>query len=274
MSRAMSLPRTTVKGRLQRPVAADAGSSLEWPLAPETVRLEPGQVHLWAAALNQFLDQSPKLAALLSPAELAGAEKFRFVEDRERFVIRRGLLRLLLSRYLQQLPAAIEFQHAAYGKPEVRSAGANAPLFFNTSHSADIAVCAITSACPIGVDIERTREIPDIQKIARRYFRPRETETLMALPADSRLHAFYACWTRKEAFLKTTGEGIAQGLAKVEVTLAPQDQPAVVSLSGDRRAHQQWQLQPFSPAPGYLGCVAYRHAVLALSQWRVNSPSS
>src|SRR3990172_6902014 len=84
-----------------------------------------GEVQLWAEALNQFLDQSPKLAALLSPAELAGAEKFRFVEDRERFVIRRGLLRLLLSRYLQQLPAAIEFQHAAYGKPEVRSAGAN-----------------------------------------------------------------------------------------------------------------------------------------------------
>src|SRR3989304_1640226 len=134
MTRPMSLPRTTVQGRLQRPVAADAGSALEWPLAPETVRLEPGQVHLWAAALNQFLDQSPKLAALLSPAELAGAEKFRFVEDRDRFVIRRGLLRLLLSRYLQQLPPAMELHHPPAAKPDPRPAGANPPLFFNTSH--------------------------------------------------------------------------------------------------------------------------------------------
>lgn len=91
----------------------------------------------------------------------------------------------------------------------------------------------------------------------------------MALPPDSRLQAFYACWTRKEAFLKATGEGIAESLARVEVTLAPEDKPGVVSVSGDRRAHEQWQLQPFSPAPGYLGCIAYRNAALALCQWRV-----
>ena len=270
----MTPPKSLSKRRLRRPTPDDSAPVLEWPLAPEPIRLQPGQVHLWAAAMNEFVDQAPKLGLLLSPAEQVTAHKFKFARDRNRYLIRRGLLRLLLSRYLQQLPAAIEFQHGAYGKPEIKNHASGAPLFFNTSHSADIAVCAITSAGPVGVDIERTRTIPDIQKIARRYFRPRETETLMALPAESRLQAFYACWTRKEAFLKATGEGIAESLAKVEVTLAPRDPPAVVSLTGNPRAHEQWRLQPFSPAPGYLGCIAYKHAQLALSHWRVNPESS
>jgi 4'-phosphopantetheinyl transferase len=268
----MTRPRSLPQRRTHRPAPEDAAPALQWPLAPQPIRLQPGQVHLWAAATNDFTSQVRQLGLLLSPAEQAAAGKFRYVRDRNRYLVRRGLLRLLLGRYLPLPPSAIEFQLGPYGKPELR-AGAAAPLFFNASHSADIAVCAITSACPIGVDIERTRKIPDILKIARRYFRPRETETLLALPADARLQAFYACWTRKEAFLKATGEGIAESLPKIEVTLAPQDPPAVVSLFGKPRASEQWQLQPFSPAPGYVGCVAYHHAPLALSQWRVNVKS-
>src|ERR1019366_3209361 len=155
----LSLPNITSKGQVHRPAPEDASPVLQWPLAPETIRLKTRQFHLWAAALNEFVDQAPKLGVLLSPAEQARAEKFRFVEDRDRYVIRRGLLRLILSRYLEQLPSAIEFQHGAYGKPEVRRDGAGTSLFFNTSHSAEIAVCAVTSACPNGVDVERTQEI-------------------------------------------------------------------------------------------------------------------
>ena len=265
----MSLPRTPSNDQVYRPAAEDSNPMLQWPPAPEAIRLEPRQLHMWAAAVNEFVDQAPKFRALLSPDERTRAEKFRYAGDRNRYVIRRGLLRLILSRYLERLPSAIEFQHGAYGKPEVRGDGVGMPLFFNTSHSAEIAVCAITSACPIGVDVERTRQIPEIEGIARRFFLPRETRTLITLPADSRLQAFYACWTRKEAFLKATGEGITESLARVEVTLAPEEEPGVVSVSEDPRAHEEWQLQPFSPAPGYLGCVAYRNAPLALSQWRV-----
>jgi 4'-phosphopantetheinyl transferase len=210
---------------------------------------------------------------LLSLDERARADKLRFVEDRNRYVIRHGLLRLILSRYLKQLPSAIEFQLGRYDKPEVLRGGAGTHVFFNIAHSCEIAVYAITSACPIGVDVERTREIPNIEAIAHRFFSPHEARTLMALPAGSRLQAFYSCWTRKEAFLKATGEGIAEGLAKVEVTLAPGDEPGVASVSGDPQAHERWQFLPFSPAPYYIGCIAFRHTALALSQWRIADPA-
>lgn len=265
----MNLPNEALRGQIDRPWVEDVNPVLQWPLAPETIRLEPRHVHVWAASHNEFVDQAPALGALLSPAEQVGAESFKFDEDRNRYVIRRGLARLILSRYLEQLPAEIEFQYGAFGKPEVRLAGAGAPLYFNTSHSGEIAICAITSACPIGVDVERTREIPDTEETVRRFFQPREVETFMALPTGSRLQAFYACWTRKEAVLKATGEGIAESRAMVEVTMAPEDKPAVVFVPGDRQAHKEWQLHQFSPASGYVGCVAYRNAALTLDRWRI-----
>jgi 4'-phosphopantetheinyl transferase len=256
-------------GRLSRPAPEDTRLAPIWHPAPEEIRLESGQLHLWAAALNEFVDGAAKLGDLLSSAEQSRAQKFKFAEDRARYVIRRGLLRLILSRYLAQLPSAIEFQQGPHGKPELRSEIAGTPMFFNTSHSAQVAVFAITSSCPVGVDVERILEIPEIEAIARRFFPTRETQVLMTLPPDSRLKAFYACWTRKEAFLKATGKGIAESLATVEVTLAPEDQPEVLSVAGDPRAREEWQLQPFSPATGYVGCAAYRNALLKLHQWGV-----
>jgi 4'-phosphopantetheinyl transferase len=261
--------RATSEDEPQGTAAPEGAPIINWPVAPDTIRLEPGQVHLWAAALNESVDQLSNLEALLSPAEQLRARAFKFLKDRSRFVIRRGLLRMTLGRYLERSPAAIEFRHGAHGKPEIQREEADNPLFFNTSHSGDIAVCAITSTCPIGVDVEHTVELSGIHSIARHFFLPREAQTLLALPADAQLPAFYACWTRKEAFLKATGEGIAESLAKVEVTLAPEDQPGVVSVAGDQRAREEWQLHPFVPAAGYLGCIAYRSAALGMQQWRV-----
>jgi 4'-phosphopantetheinyl transferase len=132
---------------------------------------------------------------------------------------------------------------------------------------------AVTMTCPIGVDIERMGDIPEIEQIARQFFIPNETRKLMALPEDSRIQAFYACWTRKEAFLKATGEGIAESLAKVEVSLAPDEEPRVVALSGHLASNEPWHLHSFSPSRGYLGCVAYKNTPLTLSLWSVAKSS-
>jgi len=265
----VSVPYTIPRGPAGRTHADGVSLAEGWSLPVEPMRLDPRHVHLWAAVLEEFVDEVSKFRDLLSSVEQTAAQKFRFDKDRNRYVIRHGVLRLIMSRYLRQPPSEIEFHLGAYGKPELRGNGAGTPLFFNTSHSADVAVFAIASACPIGVDVESTREIPEIEVIARRFFLSGETRTLMDLPAESRVQAFYACWTRKEALLKATGKGITEDLEKVEVTLAPQDEPRVVSISGEPGAHEQWRLQPFSPALGYVGCLAYRNSVLALNSWRV-----
>ncbi len=262
-------PKESFSGQIHRLASLDDAAVLQWPIAPEKVSLEPGEIHLWAAAMSEFADQAQNLSALLSLAELARAQKFRFIEDRDRYVIRHGLARQILSRYLEQVPSVIKFRTGVHGKPELSKSTADHPLFFNTSHSADITIVAITPDGPIGVDIERVQGIPDMENIARRFFLPSETGTLMALPKNSRVQAFYNCWTRKEAFLKATGEGIGENLEKLEVTLAPGDEPEVLSFRGDFQESMQWHLNPFSPAPGYVGCVVYKSTALALSHWSV-----
>jgi len=94
-------------------------------------------------------------------------------------------------------------------------------------------------------------------------------QTLAALPADSRLEGFFAGWTRKEALLKATGEGIGNSLRKIEVTLAPWEEAKVLQIDGDTQDQMRWQLRSISPAPGYLASVAFRHSDLELRQWSV-----
>src|ERR1700716_3691465 len=130
----MNLPNAASRGQTRRHRAEDPSLVLHWPLAPDAVRLEPREIHLWAAAMNEFVDEERKRPVLLACAEQATGQKFRFVEDRNRYVIRRGLLRLILSRYLGQRASAIEFQHGPNGKPELRRDGGDTPIFFNTSH--------------------------------------------------------------------------------------------------------------------------------------------
>ncbi len=238
-----------------------------WPASPEVVRLEPGYAHLWCAPWQSFSRALPRLLALLSADEAARAKRFKFPKDHDSYVIRHGILRVLLGRYLDRQPSEIEFSLGEFGKPGIPAGVSKIPVCFNVSHSGGLALYGFTPDCDIGVDVEAIRPVAQMEKIASRFFSPSETRMLMSVPVTSRLESFFACWTRKEAFLKATGEGIAQNLGNVEVTLVPGDGARISHLHGQPQT--QWQLHSFAPAPGYLGCVALPHGHLQLRQWAV-----
>lgn len=245
---------------------------LSWPAPREAVRLERNEIHVWWAVLSEFASELQLLGALLSSAERERAERFRFAKDRNHFVTRRGVLRGILSRYLEQPPSEIDFRRGQFGKPEVNGDFVHGNLQFSVSHSGDLALYAVTRACPIGVDVEHIRPLPQFDEIASRFFSANEREMLIALRPEQRSEGFFACWTRKEAFLKATGEGIGKDLAEVEVTLAPWDEPAFLSIKCESPARAEWQLRSFSPAPGYLAALAFAHCDLVLSRGKVCLP--
>jgi 4'-phosphopantetheinyl transferase len=247
--------------------AAPSRPSLSWAFPPAVIRLEAGQTHVWCAAMSAFEQQLDRLSNLLSGMEKKRAARFRFGKDRNRYIIRHGILRLLLSRYLDCAPGDVEFRYGPKGKPEIRDGSAG--FHFNDSHSENLALYALTRVCPIGADVELVRPIPGFEKIAARYFSRREAGIMRALPLEKRMEAFYACWTRKEAFLKATGEGIGYQLADVEVTLAPGDEAEVLRVPGESQAAAGWKLQAFSPAPGYLGAIALQGAIDSVCYWAV-----
>ncbi|HXT39247.1 MAG TPA: 4'-phosphopantetheinyl transferase superfamily protein, partial [Candidatus Angelobacter sp.] len=142
-------------------------------------------------------------------------------------------------------------------------------IHFNLSHSDGLALFAFARSHALGVDVERVRPIPEMDQVTARFFSARENAMLNALPAEQRIEAFFNCWTRKEAYLKATGEGIADALPRIEVTLAPGEPVQLLNVGGDLQAASHWSLRPLLPATGFVGAVAARARGLKPVCWRL-----
>jgi len=208
-------------------------------------RPAPGEVHVWIAQLDQPASLVVRCERLLSSNELQRADRFRFPHLRNRFVLGRAALRILLARYIGLNRERIDFAYAEHGKPSVASGG----LEFNASHSDSLFACAITSENEVGLDIEQIRQISDVDSLANRVMSPTELTQWTGLAEADRFTKFFACWTRKEAFLKATGEGISSELRDLTVGF---DDTAVIDVSRQDPVH----IGSFQPIPGYAGAVA------------------
>ena len=131
-----------------------------------------------------------------------------------------------------------------------------AQIHFNLAHSGDLALLAITRVGPVGIDVERIREVKDAADLVARFFCARENELFQRLPAIEKPGAFFNLWTRKEALLKATGEGIGKALSEVEVSFLPGEPASLVSIAGDTDRAARWSLHELTPAAGYVGAVA------------------
>jgi 4'-phosphopantetheinyl transferase len=229
--------------------------------------LSPGEIDIWRVALEVHDLRYRELELWLSQEERRRASRFVFDRDRSRFVACRGRLRAILARYLKGEPHRIEFRYGPQGKPSLNPA-ADPSFFFNLSHSQNLALIAVRRSGEVGVDVESLRPIEEAEAIARRYFTSREHAALAALPPEERIAAFFRCWTRKEAMLKATGEGIGVSLDAVEVTLGPQEPPRVVSIRGSGDSAETWRLYHVAPRDGFIGAVAAQGDAERIAGWQ------
>ena len=239
-----------------------------WPSPPTHPDLADDEIHVWCAGLDKLVSDLPAFAEPLSESERKRADRFQFDRDRKRFIVRHGLLRMILGRYLNLEPARLSFTCESRGKPALAGTLDGRTLHFNLSHSDGLALFAVARRFALGVDVERIRPIPEIDQIAGKFFSARESAVLKALPAEQKLEAFFNCWTRKEAYLKATGEGIADALAQIEVSLVPGPTAQLLNIAGDAREASSWSLHPLAPAPGFTGAVAVKARDLKLACWR------
>jgi 4'-phosphopantetheinyl transferase len=225
-------------------------------LSPSTdLTLLPHRVHIWRAALDQPAEVIQYLATFLADDERARAGRFHFERDRRRFTVGRGVLRLILSRYLKISPVEMQFGYGAQGKPFLAGQPDNG-LQFNLSHSHELAVYAFTCRREIGIDLEYLRPLPDLEAIAGRFFAPQEIETLLKLPASRQVEGFFNCWTRKEAYIKAIGQGLTMPLDQFNVSLAPGQPAAMLNNYQNPGEVSRWSLTAFTPAPNYAAAVA------------------
>jgi 4'-phosphopantetheinyl transferase len=222
--------------------------------APATLRPEADRVDVWRIGLDGPDAVHDRLRATLRRDELARAERFAFPELRSRFVVARGALREILGRYTGLAPERLRFRYGPHGKPFLAEPAA-AP-FFNLAHSGDAAVCAVTGAGDVGVDLERHRPLEDLAGLAGRCFSHRERADLARVPAEERETAFFACWTRKEAYVKALGAGLSAPLDDFDVAFARDRPPGLLAIAGDRAAARGWTLLDLPVGGELAGAVA------------------
>ena len=238
-----------------------------WKSLPTNLPLNKDEVHVWSvnvAALTATIDLANKH---LTDAERERANRYYFDQDRNRFIVGRGSLRVILGHYLDLPPMAIEFSRGAQGKPYLDPLLMRGGLSFNLSHSGELVLIAVGRDREVGVDVEKVRPEIDLERIARRFFSPNEVEGLFALDDTLRPAAFYRCWTRKEAYIKARGGGLAIPLDQFDVTLDPEAPAALLVTREDPQEASRWSLYNVDLCEGYQAALAAEGAPEKICYW-------
>ena len=240
-------------------------SQYNWQTAtPSSHTLADNAVHIWRANLCPPTDRLALYEALLSNDEHQRARRFHFVHHRDRFIAARGILRSILSTYLQQPPADLRFAYGAHGKPYLDPPSI---VQFNMAHSHNLALYAFSTQRQIGIDVEYTRRKVAAMQIVERFFTATEIAALRRVPTVDQRQAFFNGWTRKEAFLKARGDGITVPLSSFSVSLIPDEPAALLWVQDKPHEINRWRLGVIEPGPDYQGALRVEGTDWQLSYW-------
>jgi 4'-phosphopantetheinyl transferase len=232
-------------------------SPCTWSAPPGEPQREPGWVHVYRLVLDLPAARLEALTAILPEDERARAARYLREADRQRFTAARGQMRSILAAYLGADPARLHFTYNPQGKPSL----AEGEPCFNLSHSAGMGLLAVAFGQELGVDIERIDRNVDYTGIIRRFFAPGEIAQFLALPTEKRPRAFCNAWTRKEAYLKARGVGMALSLDSFEVSLAPDEPPRLnIPESG-------WSLHTLEPSNGFVAALVVEGEIEGIRCW-------
>jgi 4'-phosphopantetheinyl transferase len=218
--------------------------------------LRENEVHVWRVALDRGWEDLHALRQVLSPDERERMDRFYLEPDRRRYLVGRAVLRKLLGRSLEISPDTLRFTYSAYGRPALAADFAHTRLQFSVSHSGDLVLIAVALGRAVGVDVERIRTDIAVDEIAARFFSAHEQRTLARLAAGRQREAFFACWTRKEAYIKARGDGLNLPLDAFDVEFLPGRTARLVETRHDPGEARRWTLQELEVGEGYKAAVA------------------
>ncbi|MDZ7341138.1 MAG: 4'-phosphopantetheinyl transferase superfamily protein [candidate division KSB1 bacterium] len=227
------------------------------PTPPE-MTVATDEVHIWSIPLALTDSQIRKLALYLATDEVERWQRFYFERDRNRFVIARGSLRLILSAYIGRQPYEIQFDYNKYGKPFLNYNSGGDKIRFNLSHSHELALVGVTGLHDIGIDVEYMQTRVADLSIAERFFSPKEVAILRKLPVALQRQAFFNCWTRKEAYIKAQGQGLSLALDSFDVAFVPDQPAALLHTRPDAREAAQWSIYNLPQSADYAAAVAVK----------------
>jgi 4'-phosphopantetheinyl transferase len=198
-----------------------------------SLELMTEEVQVWVASLDVSNERHDDLARGL-PAEERERAKTLAPTAARRFVVARGILRMLLSGFTGIAPHKLRFRYGSSGKPSLVD---HDDIHFNISHSAELGLFAFSPDRPVGVDVENDRPVRRLLDVAQRFMSDEELRSLVDTSPEERNAAFLRSWVVREARLKAEGKGV---------------------WSGSDSANQNNGIthKLFSPRPSYIAAVA------------------
>ena len=194
-----------------------------------------------------------QLSIKLNETDRTRAERFRFPEDRTRFLAGRALLDHLLRHYLGREAGVAGLTYTSLGQPVL----ANHPaLSFSITHSGDLVAVALSLGKQVGIDVESMERDLDFEGLAARIFSDEDLARFRALPSEAQSTAFFRAWTGKEAILKARGVGLFGGLPAVAIPWEMESTAWNVELR-DAEISPTWRLQRLPVPDAYMGHVAW-----------------
>ena len=239
---------------------------MKWPSPPEDLELIDTCIDVWRSDIELSKSEIESYYESLSDEEKTRAGLFTFPDKRKEFIVTRGLLRAALA-CLTKVPAkSFEFSYSKDKKPFLNSTEWKG-LAFNVSHSHGQALVALTRNRQLGIDIEYIRKDVDFNKLAKRFFSENEYKALLDYEGET-VRAFFSTWTRKEAFVKAIGKGIAFGLAEFDVNVDPDAPAELLATRWQAEDAQKWRLGSLVCVENYAATVAADGAEFALRYWQ------
>lgn len=234
------------------------------PLSPRI--LDPDAVHVWEVDLVECRDDLVRLRSVMSQAERDRAARFVNARLQDDYTVSHGATRLVLGGYVGVEPQELEFVTGEHGKPSIHPRHGS-EIDFNLSHSGTKCLIAVTRKRELGVDVERIRPLDDWREIAKRFFSKRETDQLLALPEALRHDGFFATWSRKEAYIKAIGLGLALELGSFAVDADPRHEARLLWIRDAEAEPGCWSMRTLTVDSGYHAALAVRGAC-ELEQYR------
>lgn len=200
----------------------------------------------WAAPVEPAA--APHLVRLLDAHERERMKRFRRAADQARYLAAHALTRVVLGDTLGTPAEVLTFDRTCrcgrqHGKPVLVHAGAPA---FSMTHAGQFVGVAVHGS-PVGLDVEEVRQLTDLASMAAHACSPAE----LAAGAGTSAAAFFSVWTRKEAVLKATSDGLSVPMSSL--TLGP---GRVQEWTGDGDPRSPMWVHESAPAPGYVAAVA------------------
>ena len=234
----------------------------EWiPASPGAIALPENEVHLWRIDLRRAPPVLSALDALLSPEERERAGVQAGDDLRRRFVAAHGMMRRILAGYAGLPPERLVLSTGPE-KPRLRGGGPR----FNLAHSGDLALLAVAADREVGIDVECLGLRRDTDAVMRS-FAPEEEAALVALPPEERRLAVLRVWTRKEAYLKATGRGLAEGPGSVRVSVRLGEPARLLSVRDRPGEAARWALTDVDCGEGHMAALGVEGGIWAPQFW-------